>query len=338
MEDMSGNRVIVVGASAGGVEALRQLVAGLPEDLTAAVAVVLHVPRAAPSALPRILSRSGALPAAVASDGDSLRPGRIYVAPTDHHLLVTEGRARVTRGPTENGHRPAVDPLFRSAARAYGPRAIGVVLSGSRDDGAAGLAAICRAGGTTLIQDPDDALHPSMPRAAATHTTPDHVLPAHAMGALLAKLARTPVRGESPADPLRDAEVQMAAMAPITSDELPGRPAGLGCPSCGGALWQLEAEPVLRFRCRVGHAWSPETLLEEQAIAVEGALWTALRALEEKSALSRRLADSAAARGRELVRERYRSAADEAEQAGVVLRQIIERGDAIPDGTPSAAL
>ncbi|BCJ56388.1 hypothetical protein Asp14428_78630 [Actinoplanes sp. NBRC 14428] len=163
--------VVAVGASAGGVEALRALVAGLPDGYPGAVLVVLHVPRDSPSALPAILTRSGPLPAATAVDGEELRHGRIYVAPNDHHLLALEGRIRLTRGPAENGHRPAVDPLFRSVARSYAERAVGVVLSGSRDDGAAGLTSIAARGGTTVVQDPADALYPWMPRAAIAHVT-----------------------------------------------------------------------------------------------------------------------------------------------------------------------
>ncbi|HWS39345.1 MAG TPA: chemotaxis protein CheB [Actinoplanes sp.] len=158
--------LIAVGASAGGVEALRALVAGLPADYPGALLVVLHVPRSAPSALPAILSRSGPLPAATATDGEPARAGRIYVAPADHHLLLLGGHLRLSRGSAENGHRPAVDPLFRSVARTASRRAVGVVLSGSRDDGAAGLSSIAARGGTTVVQDPDDALHSSMPRAA----------------------------------------------------------------------------------------------------------------------------------------------------------------------------
>src|SRR5690349_24140237 len=173
---MPENRdLVAVGASAGGVEALRALVAGLPPDYPGTVLVVLHVPRDAPSALPAILNRCGSLPAETAAAGEPLRHSRIYVAPNDHHLLVLDGHVRLTRGPAENGHLPAVDPLFRSVARAFGRRGIGVVLSGSRDDGAAGLASIVARGGTAVVQDPADALYPSMPRAALAQVRTDHV-------------------------------------------------------------------------------------------------------------------------------------------------------------------
>ena len=333
---MPFDRVIVMGASAGGVEALRAVVAGLPPDLPCPVLVVLHVPRTGTSALPGILSRSGPLPATHALDGEELREGHIFVAPGDHHLLVLDGRARLTHGPTENGHRPAVDPLFRSAARAYGAGAIGVVLSGSRDDGAAGILAIGRSGGITVTQDPDDTLYPWMPLAAAEYTHIDHVAPAAKLGPLLGEQARLPVAAPPrTADPLLDAEVEQARLSPLSTDEIDGAAeAGLGCPSCGGALWRLGAGQPPRFRCRVGHAWSPESLLEQQAGAVESALWVALRALTEKSALGRQMADHPGRRHNSLGR-RYADMADEAEHAAALIRRLIGLFDGPVEHDPS---
>ncbi len=318
--------VVAVGASAGGVEALRALVGSLPMDYPAAVLVVLHVPRDAPSALPAILGRSGPLPAATAVDGDVLQHGRIYVAPADHHMVVIDNRIRLTRGPSENGHRPAVDPLFRSVARAFGPRAIGVVLSGARDDGAAGLASIASRGGSTVVQEPDDALYPWMPRAALQHVTPDHLAPADKLGGLLAGITAMPLPDDiaQEPDPLLDAEVAMSELGPLTVEELPAEPAGFGCPSCGGSLFEINEQPVPRYRCRVGHAWSPETLLDEQAVALEGALWMALRALEEKSALSRRMATTRLNR-HAATGNRFQDIAQDAENAGATIRRLIDR-------------
>ena len=330
--------IVAVGASAGGVEALRNVAAGLPPDYSGTVLVVLHVPRSSPSALPAILSRSGPLPARAAVDGEPLLPGHIYVAPADHHLLLLDDRLRLTRGPAENGHRPAIDPLFRSVARVAGHRAVGVVLSGSRDDGAAGLASIAAAGGATIVQDPADALHPWMPRAAIDRVTPDHVAPADKIGVLLAELSTTPLPDAPPPhDTLLDAEVAMSEFEPITTDNL-APPAGYGCPSCGGSLFEIDPAPHPRFRCRVGHAWSPESLLEEQEMALESALWVALRALEEKSALSRRLADLR--RNSTVgVGERFAGMAEEAESAGDILRRLISSmGSAVePDGDVGAS-
>ena len=316
--------VVAVGASAGGVEALRALVAGIPPDYPGAVLVVLHMPRDAPSALPAILNRSGPLAAATAVDGEELRAGHIYVAPNDHHLLVLEGRVRLTRGPAENGHRPAIDPLFRSVARAFGRRAIGVVLSGSRDDGAAGLATIAARGGATLVQDPADALYPWMPGAAIQHTQPDTVAPAAKLGGLIAGITAMELPEPPPPidDSVLDAELAISELEPVTADDLAVSAAGYGCPACGGSLFQIDGGPMPRYRCRVGHAWSPESLLDEQAIALEGALWMALRALEEKSALSRRMARNQNPR-HESSGARFRDMADDAEAASATIRRLI---------------
>jgi two-component system, chemotaxis family, protein-glutamate methylesterase/glutaminase len=325
---MPSRDVVVVGASAGGVEALRALVGGLPPDLPAAVLVVLHMPRFSPSALPLILHRAGPLPAAAAVDGQPLARGRVYVSAVDHHLLILDGRVRLSTGPLENGHRPAIDPLFRSAARAYGSRVVGVVLSGARDDGAAGLAAIVGAGGVAVVQDPADALHASMPRVALEHTTVDHVVPAGKMGPLIAELvqAAADIDRDDPDDSeLLTAEVAMANHAPLSTDELNVPAAGYGCPNCGGALFEIHSRPVPRFRCRVGHAWSPDSLLEEQAIALEGALWMALRTLEEKKALSQRMASTGFERRLPGTTRRYRMLADDAQRAVDLIRDVIAR-------------
>jgi two-component system, chemotaxis family, protein-glutamate methylesterase/glutaminase len=325
--DLEARRdVIVVGASAGGVEALRALVAGLPPDLPAVVLVVLHVARLTPSALPTILRRAGPLPVAHAEDDVEPRPGHIYVAPPDQHLLLVQGRLRLTHGPTENGHRPAIDPLFRSAARSRGPGVIGVILSGARDDGAAGLLAIAERGGGAIVQDPHDALHPSMPLRALELVPTAAVQPAGKIGALLGDMAREPFtdpppRGRPGSNALADAEVGMAEMKPTTNDELPAEPAGFGCPNCGGSLFELPNGPTPRYRCRVGYAWTAAGLLEEQANALESALWMALRALEAKATLSRRMADARVAV--DAVAARFRSAADEAQRAGLVIRDLI---------------
>jgi len=329
--------VVAVGASAGGVEALRALVAGLPTNYPGAVLIVLHLPREAPSALPAILTRSGPLPAVSATDGQELAYGRIYVAPSDTHLVVLDGHIRLTRGPAENGYRPAIDPLFRSVARAYGPRSIGVVLSGARDDGAAGLSSIRRRGGVAIVQDPADALFPWMPEAAMAQAKPDHIVPATKIGGLLAEITAMDLPDDSTARPdgLLDAEVAIADLGAVTSDDI-APPAGYGCPSCGGALFQIDNRPVPRYRCRIGHAWSAESLLEEQANALEGALWIALRALEEKSALSRRIADTRyqePSRGR----ARFTEMAAEADAAGATIRQLIQRlGTDRPGDTTTA--
>src|SRR5215207_239744 len=189
---MSGHDIIVVGASAGGVEALSQLVASLPPDLPASVFIVLHIPAEGTSVLPRILNRAGPLPAIHPLDGQVIEKGHVYIAPPDHHLLIKQGYVELTRGPRDNGHRPSVDPLFRSAARAYGRRVVGVVLTGALDDGTAGLLAVGMRGGICVVQDPQDALYAGMPQSAIDNVEVDHVVPLAEMGELLMQLAQTP--------------------------------------------------------------------------------------------------------------------------------------------------
>lgn len=318
---MAHRDVIAVGASAGGVEALRALVHGLPAGFPAVVLVVLHMPRDAPSALRTILNRRCALPVTDADDGERIMPGRIYVARPGRHLLLLGDRLRLGHGPSENGHRPAVDPLFRSVARSAGPRAIGVVLSGSQADGASGAYAIAMRGGLTVIQDPADALFPSMPVAVSARRAPDHVATAAEMGGLLARLTSVPAPEglDLDMDPRLDDEVAISDAETRTTDRIPGAtPAAFGCPDCGGSLFEVGGEPIPHFRCRIGHAWSPESLLGEQALATEGALWTALRALEEKAALSRRMAVKTSA-------DRYRRTADDADHAALLIRRLIDR-------------
>jgi two-component system chemotaxis response regulator CheB len=323
-----GAGVVAMGASAGGVEALRTVVAGLSPGLPAAVLVVLHIPRHSPSALPGILDRSGPLPAVPATHGMPARPGTIYVAPADHHMLIRGGHLELSVGPTENGHRPAIDPLFRSAAIAFGPGAIGVVLSGSRDDGAAGLAVIAERGGQAVVQDSDDALYRSMPASALEHVGTAHVFAAAKIGALLGELVGhgAPPLASPSADPQLAAEDEMATLGSVTAEEVESwRPSGLSCPSCQGVLFELGGEPAPRYRCRVGHAWSPGSLAAEQAIAVDQALWVALRTVEENAALNLRLAEVAERRERRrataVYRQRYESSKSEARR----LRELISR-------------
>jgi two-component system, chemotaxis family, protein-glutamate methylesterase/glutaminase len=282
--------IVVIGASAGGVEALRTIAAGLPADLPAAVFVVLHMSPEGPGLLPLLLDRAGPLRAVQASDGGLIERGCIYVARPDHHLLLQDNRMRLARGPKENRSRPAVDPLFRSAALEYGPRVIGVVLTGSLDDGAAGLAAIKNRGGVAIVQAPEDALYASMPRSALRAVRADHVLPVSEIAATLARAASLPAEATPPAnEPLR-VEVAMGAGKPQDIDTL-GPQSPYGCPECGGVLNEVEDAAVLRFRCRVGHAYTSETLAAEQEETIEASLWAAMRALEESAELKKKMAD-----------------------------------------------
>lgn len=324
---MSGRPLVVVGASAGGVEGLRAMARTLPLGLDAPVLVVLHTSPGASSVLASILDRAGPLPSTTPYDGEPLLAGHIYVAPPNHHLTVRDGRAALSRGPRENGNRPAIDPLFRSAVRAAGPAAIGVVLSGTLDDGASGLAAVARHGGTAIVQDPTDALYSGMP-LAALKSVPDAIVgPADRLGALITKALNGAGVDAPRHDPLLDQEIAIAElnMEELNSPDRPGTPAGLGCPDCHGALFAVSDGQVTRFRCRVGHAWSPESLLDRQDSALESALWMALRTMEDKAALHRRLADSAIERGAERVAGWNIQSAREIAESARLIRDLLSR-------------
>ncbi|HVX23436.1 MAG TPA: chemotaxis protein CheB [Acidimicrobiales bacterium] len=316
-EPVPAPAVIVLGASAGGVEALSAVVANFPPDLPAAVMAVLHLPSKRFSVLPAILSRAGPLPARHPADGELLVAGTVYVAPPDHHLSIRDGRARLARGPREYGHRPSVDVLFRSAAEAYGPAACGVVLSGYLDDGAAGLAAVRRAGGFTIVQDPEDAIFPDMPTAAAELVRPDVVCPAAAVYRCLSAWLDGVRRGPPP---------RPAAAVPDPPDE-GGRPeiepTEFTCPECGGTLWLADEHGALRYRCRVGHGYSATGLLAGKQEALEAALWSAVVALEERRDLNRRIRDRLGA-GEGHRRAYYDREIMESERRAQVLRDLFE--------------
>jgi two-component system chemotaxis response regulator CheB len=290
--------LIVVGTSAGGVQSLQRLVADLPPEFPASVLVVLHLMTAGTSVLDDILARAGELPTTRALDGEPLERGHVYVAPPDRHLLVRGNRIHLSSGPRENGHRPAIDPLFRSAARAYGPRVVGVVLSGTLDDGTDGLRLIKERGGATVCQDPEDAAYGEMPRNAIEFVGPDLVVPLAEMGHTLCELVDAPLdRGENAnvTDPGR----QQPDQVEVEFDPNPsnGNASLLTCPDCGGVLMENEEGGVVRFACQVGHAYSPESLVEHQGDALESALWQALRTLEERADLLNRMAKRADRRG-----------------------------------------
>ncbi|HWS55337.1 MAG TPA: chemotaxis protein CheB [Pyrinomonadaceae bacterium] len=291
---MPNKDIVVVGTSAGGIEALRKLLGALPPDFPATVFVVQHLSPDVPSLLAQILERATSLPVQTARDGERFRRGRVYVAPPDRHLMLGDGDLmRVTRGPKENRFRPAVDPLFRSAARAYGPRVVGVVLTGGLDDGTTGLLALKQRGGTAVVQDPADALVPSMPLSAVTHVKVDYCLPLAGIGPLLVRLATEAAEdGSRPVSDELDIEVNIALEdkaleAGVT--EL-GEPSSYACPDCHGVLLRLKTEGLIRFRCHTGHAYTADSLLAGVSEGVEDSLWNTIRALEEGEMLLRHLA------------------------------------------------
>lgn len=302
--------LVVIGASAGGVETLKDVVAGLPAALPAAVCVVLHIAPSSPSALAQILGRAGPLPCRPAEDRDPLREGTIMVAPPDHHLVVEDGVVRLSVGPRENGHRPSVDVLFRSAAAVWHERVIGVILSGTRDDGAAGLAAIKAGGGATIVQDPDEAMYPGMPSSALAHVAVDAVVPS----ALIAQTVCAMVRGEDPGPGTGNGETVRASE---------GKTVTSVCPECGGVLTEEHPAGVPQWECHVGHRYSSRSLADAQGVRVEQALWTAVRMLRDRSALLKRMADHAEARQQPRSARRFRNQArDASDQADVVLAAL----------------
>jgi two-component system chemotaxis response regulator CheB len=314
--------IVVVGFSAGGIEPLLRLVGALPADFPGAVFVVHHFPPQSVSALPNILQRASALPVAQAVDGEPIVPGHICVARPDQHLLLTGGRIRCTHGPREQGHRPAIDPLFRSAARTFGPRVAGVILSGTLDDGTVGLIEIKARGGLALVQQPEEAAYSGMIMSALRSVPVDHAAPARELAAILDRVAREE-DPESEPRPL-DLPGDFALRNPLGL----GRPSSMVCPECGGVLFEREQDDFLHFRCHVGHAFSEEALFASQSRALEGALWSAVRALEEKAELSRRLAEQAGHRGLRRAVTQFEGAAREAEHGSNILRQTLLKSPA----------
>jgi two-component system chemotaxis response regulator CheB len=318
------------------VVALRTLLAGLPADLPARVLVVLHVPPSGVNALASVLARNSPMKVRPAANQDRLEPGVVLVAQPDHHLVVVDDSVLLSRGPRENNHRPAIDVLFRSAARALGPRTIAVVLSGALDDGSAGLRAVRSRGGLGVVQDPHDAEHAGMPSNAIRAAAPEHVVPVADMPALLIELigAEVPdpdLNETSDLARLMETEVAMAEMsrAGFHQPHRPGTSSGLACPDCHGVLFAIDEKDFVRFRCRVGHAWSAQSLLAEHRTAVESALWMALRALEEKATLCHDMSDRAELSGAAISAQRFGEQATEATEAAELLRNLLADGTGI---------
>jgi two-component system chemotaxis response regulator CheB len=288
--------LVVIGTSAGGIEALRDLFSRLPADFPAPIAVVMHTSPQSPGILHEILARSGPLPGVSATTGMRIDPGHIYVAPPDHHLLIEPGRFRVTRGPKENRFRPAIDPLFRTAAQVYGPGAIGIILTGNLDDGTAGLWTVKQLGGIAIVQDPQDAMFPSMPMNASQLVDVDHVAPLAAIPDLLVRLtaepAAQPVASTAASEAL-DIEIRIAKEEdPVDAGiKRVAEPSPFACPECHGVLLKLKEAGRTRFRCHTGHAYSLDSLLAELTEAIEGALWNAVRVLHEGAMLVTHMAE-----------------------------------------------
>jgi two-component system, chemotaxis family, protein-glutamate methylesterase/glutaminase len=290
---VANREIIVIGTSAGGVKALSTIVEQLPNDLNAAIFIVLHISPHQRSNLPEILTRAGNLNTKHPRDGEPIEHGKIYVAPSDHHLLIEPGQVRITKGPKENRFRPAIDPLFRSAAYAYGPGVIGVVLTGALDDGTAGLWAIKDRGGIAVVQDPDDAEQRSMPWTALNNVEVDYCLPVTDIAKVLVTLTQDligPERGCLVSDKLGiETKISLGHDAADLDVTQLGKLSEFSCPECHGTLIEIMDGKLQRYRCHTGHAFSEDSLLAELTDSVEELLWNSIRAIEERIRLLKHL-------------------------------------------------
>jgi two-component system chemotaxis response regulator CheB len=318
--------LIAIGASAGGIEALKQLAADLPADLPAAVLVVVHMAPNGEFYLPQILDRVGPLEVVAAEEGMKIERGRMILARPGFHLLVRDGHVHLGTGPRENRSKPAIDPLFRSVAATYGGRAIGIVLSGWLNDGTSGVYAIKRCGGLAVAQDPTDALAPEMPRSAIIHAGVDYTARIDAMGELLSQLTRQPAGPDMPVPP----EVKVEADIALHGGQSIAQTANLGersviaCAECGGGLTEIHDGNMLRFRCHTGHAFTAETLIADQSEAVERALLSALKTLEERAAMWTRMADRNEDSGNRRSALRMKEKADISKTEAELIRTLLE--------------
>lgn len=280
------SQIVVVGTSAGGLNALTLLVKQFPKDFPAPVLVVMHIsPDASGDVLLNTLNENGKLKCGHARHGEIAKAGQLYLAPSDHHLMIAEdGTIMVTKGAQENRSRPGIDPLFRSAAVAYGNRATGIILTGYLDDGTSGLMAIQKCGGICIIQDPADADYPEMPSNALNQLKPDYCVPITEMGGVLFKVMtrKTGKRIPVPADIKREAEIAERVLSDLDAVNSLGDQVPFNCPGCGGVLWKVGKGSTLRYRCHTGHAYTASVLLAEQTKKIEETMWTALRMFEER--------------------------------------------------------
>jgi two-component system, chemotaxis family, protein-glutamate methylesterase/glutaminase len=295
---MTGHDIVVIGTSAGGLKALSAVLSKLPADLGAAIFIVQHLAADKKSSLAKLLGDVCDLPVSSPTDRETFQTGHVYVAAPDFHLLLNGEQVRVMRGPQENRFRPSIDALFRSAARSHGSRVIGMVLTGYLDDGTVGLQTIKKRGGITIVQDPEEAEYPSMPRTALRYVEADHSVPIAEAGALLIRLVATPPAAQEdfPTTPAIEIESNIAEQVMNTKEFLEsveriGERTTYSCPDCDGAIWQIGDEKPLKLRCHVGHSFTGEVFSAEQGRSVESALWSAVRIMEEKVTFSRQLAE-----------------------------------------------
>ena len=335
---MGKRNIIVIGASAGGFEALKQLVAQLPADFNASIFIVWHMSPNVKGILPHVLNKHGKLPATHAQDKEPIKTGHIYVAQPDHHLLLSKGMMRVTRGPKENRFRPAVDPLFRSASLAYGTRVIGVILSGALDDGSAGMWTIKHNGGLAIVQHPDDAEIPSMPENAIKAVTVDHIVPVSQMASLLVSLINEEVPDmldHHAENKITETEVNIA----MENNPLLHNVLGHGdltpytCPECHGVLTARSEGDRIRFRCHTGHAYSADSLLADLTESIEDSLWTAIRSVQESVILLNNMGDHFAEVNQPKLAAMYFKKAKEAEARANIVRAAVVNHEQLSSDT-----
>src|SRR2546423_2883853 len=317
--------IVVIGASTGGVEALQQLVELLPEEFPGAIFIVMHTGPG--SILPEILSRAGKIRAVSAEDKMSYERNRIYVAPPDRHLLINDGVMQLDAGPRENGSRPSIDPLFRSAARTHRERVAGVILTGKLDDGAAGLYAVKARGGLTIVPDPTEAAAPDIPLNAMRHTTVDHWLSLTGISALLSKIAsEESLPGEVSSQDIKQDRNDLVDPAERMKSPPPNETQiSLSCPECNGSLYEEKEGDMAHFRCHVGHSFSPQSLSEAHKEVLERALWTAVRTLNERVMMHRQFLRRERNGAEEILFKRFQESAAGAERDVELLRDIISR-------------
>jgi two-component system, chemotaxis family, protein-glutamate methylesterase/glutaminase len=326
VNDMAASRnIIVIGGSAGAVEAVLGLVRGFPPDLQATIFVVIHTSPSGNGELAALMDRAGHLGCSLAVDGKEFAPGKIYLAVPDHHLIVQDGRMRVVRGPRENRHRPAIDPLFKSAAVSHGPQVIGVILSGTLDDGSAGLSLVKKLGGKAVVQHPGDALFPAMPLNAMNAVEVDHSVPLSDMPALLVRLSKEMAGKRMNASEEDKTEAEIAENRLISEDEMRkvATPSIFNCPDCNGTLFEYKGGGMLRFRCSIGHALGAETLLAEQSNQIETALSASLRSLVENKRLYERLMEDFGKRRMAHSEEEMKGKIREIEKHVLVIRNLL---------------
>jgi two-component system chemotaxis response regulator CheB len=328
---MANRDVLAIGTSAGGFDALRFLASEFARDFPASVLVTIHLSSQFRSALDAILTQAGPLPASFAVDGEKFERSRIYIAPAERHLIVENEQLRLGSGPRENNARPSLDPLFRSAALCCGPRTVGAVLTGTLGDGAAGLSALKQSGGVTVVQDPSDAAFAEMPTTALIRSRPDHVVSLASMPALFDKLVRQPVGPAQPVASNLQYEVNVASGGRGSMSEMDqiGRRSVLACPDCHGVMWEIDEGELIRYRCHVGHAYSAEIMSLALDENLKRAFGTALRALDERIALARKLEAQSNTSGRSRIAESWAAKAREFEAEAEVIRDSIRRTDEI---------